>query len=414
VAIAFWRRSKAKHRTSDYVFLFVFAPVALVVAGFLKVSTMLLLLAAGVGIGLLGRLFRDRAYALSAFIAFAVSGITYKLVSVSAQNQGVVPFAYMRAQIDPSWWPYFLLAHLFWSVAYIVLRLREEGLYTVGGLRLAALGGKITDVVVVAVVALAGWSVGEVLDIHGGSAVYFSDVQRWLALSLIMASAWRWLSSGRAVSSNVEGARIRWGGLRLSRVLVILLLIPLSITVLLNAMRAPETALRANIALRRGFLAEANAPAGRFRSLANASALSVGLHRSPEYPLISTLRALDRMDPAVKRKTAVFIPQSDTAFWHIWKEPERCSYVPFIVPAVSGLSLVDGMPPTECDLTLQYGMTRYTRRATTQSADELAPQGICAKAQQKGFSRVVVLTHRDSISVDEQLLVCPLRIAEPG
>jgi hypothetical protein len=405
VALAYWRRSKTSHRTSDYVFLFVFLPVALIIAGFLKVSTMLLLLAAGLSVVLLGRLYRDRAYAFSAFIGFGVAGVTYKLVSVAAQNQGVVPFAYMRAEIDPSWWPYFPFAHLFWSFVYIVFRLREERLHTIGDLRHAALGGKITDVVVVAVVALAGWGAGEVLDIHGGSAIYFSDVQRWLALSLMMATAWRWVAERRA--ARVTGAT---RAVRLSTILVACLLIPISITIVLNAMRAPVTAARANIGLRRAFLAQAGSSAS---SLANPNALSEGLRRSPEYSLITSLRALDNMSPALKRKTAVFIPQSDSVFWHTWREPERCSYVPFLVPAVSGLALVDGMAPVDCDLTVQYGMSKYQRRATPQTSADVTPLALCVRANAKGFSRLIELSHTDSTHVTQRVIECPTRIALP-
>jgi hypothetical protein len=406
VALAYWRRSKTSHRASDYVFLFVFIPVALVIAGFLKVSTMLLLLAAGLSVVLLGRLYHDRAYAFSAFIAFVVSGLTYKLVSVAAQNQGIVPFAYMRAQIDPSWWPLFPFAHLFWSFVYIVLRLREERVHTIGEFRHAALGGKITDVVVVAVVALAGWGAGEVLDIHGGSAIYFSDVQRWLALSLLMASGWRWVAERRASRASTAGRAIR-----LSSVLVACLLIPISITIVLNSFRAPATAARADIGLRRAFLAQAGMSGAG--SLTNINALADGLRRSPEYNLISSLRSLDKMDPALKRKTAVFIPQSDSIFWHTWREPERCSYVPFLVPAVSGLALVDGMAPVDCDLTVQYGMSKYQRRTTPQTAADVTPLALCMRANAKGFSRLIEISHSDSTHVSQHVIECPTRIALP-
>ena len=94
------------------------------------------------------------------------------------------------------------------------------------------------------------------------------------------------------------------------------LLIPIGITIVLNAIRMPATALRANVALRRAFYEQAGikGPVG-LRSLADPIILANGLRRSPDYSLISTLRRLDQMAPDVKRHTAVFIPQSDTAFW---------------------------------------------------------------------------------------------------
>jgi hypothetical protein len=407
-AIAWWRRKRTSSSPGDIVFLLIFAPLILSALGFLKVSLMLLLLCSGIGVALLGRLLRDRLLAASTVLCLVAAGITYKLVSVTAQNQGIVPFAFMRfSGVDAAWWPYFILVHLFWSWLYIYLRLREEGLESIGTIRGAALEGRITDVVVVAIVAIAGWLPGEVIDIHGGSAVYFSDVQRWLALSLLTASGWRWLALRRKRKENAapEGGVI--GSIRLSQVWVAALAIPISVTIMLNAVRAPATALRANIALRRALYSEAGV-AGEVsvRALADRGTLANGLHRSPDYELIATLRSFDRLSPLVKRKTLVFIPQSYGHFWRVWTEPERCSYIPLIVPATSSLALLDGMPPVDCDLTRQYGMTTYQRRTKPQLPSDMTPATLCAKAKEKGFTRVIMLDGSDSSGVAAHPIEC--------
>jgi hypothetical protein len=102
----------------------------------------------------------------------------------------------------------------------------------------------------------------------------------------------------------------------------------------------------------------------------------------------------------------VFIPQTYAPFWRLWSEHGRCSYVPFIVQATSGLALIDGMPPADCDLTVQYGMSRYKRRTRPQQPADLTPSAICAKAKAKGFSRVIVLDANDSRGVKTQPLEC--------
>ena len=414
-AIVYWRRRKSSHRKSDVVFLLAFAPVILAVAGFLKLSTMLLLLAAALGVAILGRLFRDRVFALSGLLCIGAAAATYSLVSVSAQNQGIVPFSFMRFYVNAAWWPYFILVHLFWTWLYIYLRLREEDVHTIGDVRQVALQGRISDVVIVAIVAIGGWIPGELIDIHGGSAVYFSDVQRWFALSLLMASAWRWFTRSRAAEDIPGQSVLTLGGVRLSRLWVAALAIPIGITMTLNIVRAPMTALRANLTLRRALYAEAGiAGRGGIGSLADSRILSTGLHRSPDYALISALRRLDDTPLALKRRTAVFIPQSYTHFWRIWTEPERCSFVPFIVPATSGLALIDGMPPVDCDLTLQYGMTRYKRRTTPQLPADAMPLTLCEKAKAKGFSRVIVLDGPTGAAVAVHIIECPVRIAAPS
>jgi len=249
----------------------------------------------------------------------------------------------------------------------------------------------LEHVVVVGVVAIAGWIPGEVIDIHGGSAVYFSDVQRWLALSLLMASGWRWFAQWRTQRENAAPVGGFVGSVRLSQVWMLALAIPVGFTLLLNALRTPATALSANISLRRALYVEAGvAGPVSVRGLGDRNILATGLSRSPDFALIATLRGLDRLPLAIKGQTLVFIPQSYTQFWRLW-EPDRCSYVPFIVPATSGVAMLDGMPPVDCDLTRQYGMTSYVRRTKPQVPADVTPVTLCAKAKARGFSRVLVL-----------------------
>jgi hypothetical protein len=383
----------------------------LVVTGFLKVSLMLLLLAAGLGVVLLGRLYRNRWALLSIVIGLAVSAVTYKLVSVAAQNQGLVPFAYMRLYVNAAWWPYFILAHLFWSWVFIYLRLREEQLRTVGELREAAAGGRITDVVVVAIVMVCGFLPGELIDIHGGSAIYFSDVQRWLSLGLLMAYASRWLAERRSRVDAAPATASLASKVRVSQLWLAALVVPLAVTVLLNGIRAPVTALRANLALRRALYAEAGAKANGLRSLADPQVLSTGLGHSPDYTLIAALKALDDTPAPTKRRTVLFIPQSYDRFWKIWSEPERCSFIPLVATATSGLALLDGMPPADCDLTDQYGMTHYRRRVSPQTDADTAQAMLCNKARIKGFSRVVVLDGGPASQVTTRAFECGQKVS---
>jgi hypothetical protein len=408
-AIAFWRRKRTSLRPGDVVFLFVFAPVMLSVLGFLKVSLMLLLLWAALALVLLGRMWRERLIALSATLCLATSLVTYKLVSVPAQNQGLQPFSFMRySGVDANWWPWFVLAHLFWSWVYIYLRLREEKLATIGALRRAVLEGRITDVVVVAIIAIAGFLPGEIVEIHGGSAIYFSDVQRWVALPLLMATGSRWVGQWRERRGEPLSAGLLGGSVRVSDVWLVALLIPIGVTLVLNGLRAPVTALKANVALRRSLYEEAGVkgPVG-VRSLGNPVILARGMQHAPDYSLISTLRELDKTPPELKRRTLVFIPQSYSHFWQTWSnERGRCSFIPMIVPATSGLAMLDGLPPIDCDLTDQYGMTRYSRRTTPQKPGDTTPESLCAKAKTRGFSRVVIIAGSGGNDVDVGLAEC--------
>ena len=237
-AISWWRRKTTSPSLADFIFLLAFAPFVLVSIGVMDPYLMLLLAICGIGIGLLGRLFGDLLMAASALVGITATAATWKLITIptngriAALDSGPVPGAVS--------WPYFFLLNLFWGWLYIYLRVREERLETVGAIRGAALEGRITDVVVVAIatiVALAGWLTAELTGKGVGFAASASDLDRWLSLSFLMAAAWRWLVQLRRQreDSAPEGGRI--GSIRISRLWIAALAIPIGVTVLLNVLR---------------------------------------------------------------------------------------------------------------------------------------------------------------------------------
>jgi len=246
---------------------------------------------------------------------------------------------------------------------------------------------RLLDAELVAAVALAGFIPGEILEIHGGSAIYLSDPQRWIALPLVMAMAARWLD--RPAAASVPGGNAR--GIRLSRVAIAIIAVPLLGTALRNSTRAPQDTLRQNVMLREELYAQAGVAPVSWRHVRDASILERGLQSSPRFAIVSALRKLSALPRSEKRSTALFIPQTDTAFWHFFPEPERCNVAPLAGPAISGLALVDGMPPLDCKFTDQYAFGLYSPRTVPQTDADLADDRICARAAAKGFARLIVL-----------------------
>ncbi|MEO5903456.1 MAG: hypothetical protein ABIQ55_05525, partial [Gemmatimonadaceae bacterium] len=372
----------------DALFLLGVVPVLLVCLGFLKVSMMLLGLAALLWYVVRAGLYRSPVAVVAALFTFGLCLATYKLVSVPAQNQGLVPFIYMRYDVRSGWWPYFLIGHFIWSWVYIAARVREEGAVTLSDLRLALRRGRLLDAEIVAVVAICGFIPGEIISIHGGSAIYFSDVQRWIASPLMMAFTPRWI---RALFTPVSPRNKGLASVRLVSVAAWVIAIPLGLTMLLNVGRAVRASAAQNIGLRSELYALAGQPGTSTLNMRSPAVLATGLARAPDQSLISVLRSLDQMPRDLKSRTALFIPQSDTSFWNIFREADRCSYTSMVAPATSGLALIDGMPPSSCAVTGQYGLTAYPKRVTPQSAADTLPETLCAKAKDRGFGRVLFL-----------------------
>jgi hypothetical protein len=401
LAVSWWFSRGQRRWPSDVVFLLAIVPVLLAGLGVLKVSLMLLTLAVFYWTIVRAKLYRDRLYLVSALIALTVSLVTFRLVSNPDQNQGLVPFSFMRYYADVNAWPWFILAHFFWSWVYVALRIFEEKVPTLSDLWAAIKTGRLLDAEIVGLVAICGFLPGELIGIHGGSAVYFSDVQRWVAAPLVIAAASRILRRRREVSD-----RNWWTSTPLRTVAMCLVAIPIAITVVLNVSRAVRGAVVQNAALRRNFYTYAGSPPMGLRAMTNPHMLAAGMQKAPDFQLISTLRSLDGQPRKLKGKTLLFIPQTDSAFWKIFAEPDRCSYAPLVGPATSGMALLDGLPPASCDLTNQYDMSVYSRRTLPQTPADLAPSALCERAIKKGFRRVVVLTYNADGTYSTPSLVC--------
>ncbi|MEP6508194.1 MAG: hypothetical protein ABJC63_08205 [Gemmatimonadales bacterium] len=381
-----WWTGRKENARGDAWFMLLVVPVLLISLGFLKVSLMLLALVALLWTVLRTGLLRSRLFLIGSIAALVVSAITFKLVWVAAQNQGIAPFNYMRYYNDDRWWPYFFLVHLFWSLLYVTIRIREENLPAMSDLFSALRVGRLLDAEIVAVVAVCGFIPGELINIHGGSAFYFSDVQRWVAAPLVMAVAarWTWERSRAGHQGGIQS-------IRLSTIAAVLIAIPVGITILFNVGRAVRGAEIMNVGLREAFYSYAGVESFGAAHVHDPQVLAAGLQKAPDYEMISALRALDAEPRELKRKTLLFVPQSDSSFWNIFGEPLRCSFAPMVGPATSGLALLDGMPPTSCNRSDQYGLTAYPRRTKPQTPEDVTPAALCTKARRKGFKRVIVL-----------------------
>jgi hypothetical protein len=149
--------------------------------------------------------------------------------------------------------------------------------------------------------------------------------------------------------------------------------------------------LRGNLALRRELIARAGGASTGVRSLAERSKLAEGVRRSPYYPIVTALRDIARLPEDYRRRTLLFIPQSNEQYWTMFTADGRCTFTPLIAPGIAAMAMIDGMPSWGCKVSEQYNMPSYQPRMHAQTAAEVTDAALCAKARAKGFSQVLVL-----------------------
>ncbi len=402
---------------ADSLFVLIGIPLGIVILGYLKISLMVLGFALAMYALFRLRLYRRPLYLMAALLLVVLFYFTYGQVSLPAHREGISPFDFLWGFVRPAWWPFFLMVHLFWSWVYIAARLRSEGVGTLTDLKEAAAEHRILDVEAVALVALLGIAPGLILHIDGGSAFYFSDVQRWLSAGLILSRfpAFLALIVGEAPPNRKRKPRgflSRLDGVTLRQVLIVFFLVPVVGSMVSNSLAWPITMARANGETRHALYpaaVAANIPSGLHAlvRLRDRATLDEGLRRSPNFVVAETLRGLSAIPASVRRHTALFIPQDQGAFWHSLTRPGACTFQPLLATALSSVAMVDGMPPYGCTLSRYYGLGSFRPRTRPQTAADAAPAVLCRRAAAAGMDRVLVLTFDGTRSATTTTVQCP-------
>ena len=403
--ILFWESGgdevlRNRGRFKDYLFVAIVLPAGVVALGYIKISLMILALVALLYVGARMGALRRWPLVLVGLIVIMLVALTYPRVSLAAHREGIVPLDFLKGFVPLTWWPFFFLFHLFWSLLFVILRLRQEGARTLGDAAALARNGRILDVELVILIALVGVAPGLILHIDGGSAFYFSDVQRWLSVGLLLAGVGTLLP---------RIPRWRWSDLRMLAIAFVAL--PLAISMSRNSIYWTSRMLRANSATRYALYSPADRaaiPEGirSLQTLRDPAKLEAGLSTARNANPVRGLLELGALSPASKRNTAVFVPQTEARYWTILTRPGACAFSGFVVPALAGISMIDGMPAADCKLSPYYGLSVYPKRTRPQTPADQTPAALCTRALRLGFRRVIALRFDDNGKIDKQLTEC--------
>jgi hypothetical protein len=273
---------------------------------------------------------------------------------------------------------FFLLINIF-TITYVYFRLRSVGVTSFEDLLAALRARKIVDAEALVLVSGLGMSTWPFFN-KWPAAYYFDNIQMWIALPLVAGS----LLGGNSLLR--EHARTDW---KLSqpgwRELVIILLLG---PALLGTSRY----------IHEGIV-------GSARSAQLVREVNFGFKANRAWLVDPILRARI-IDPGVVepsagreivekvmnlrekygRSVAVYVPQSNSEYWDLY---EDCWSKPLFIPAMTGVPLVDGLPPVKCNdnprLYHVYGFQDYRKRG---SDDRLAPDKLCRAALARGFAFV--------------------------
>lgn len=380
-------------RASDWLFLIIVIPGGIVLLGYLKISLMALAFAAAVYLTLRLGLYRRLPFLISISITAVVFYMTYVRVSLPAHREGLAPLDYLSNFVPLPWWPFFVFVHLAWTWIYTVYRIRQEGIANVSELGEALRARRLIDAELLVGLAVIGIVPGLLIHIDGGSAFYFSDVQRWLAGAMLLS----WVASaGHTLWPAGTEANRGVGSMPTRSLLIAFLMIAAVSSVIANVVYWPAIMIRQNVALREQLYAKAGKGdvTGRIRdfiTMRDPVVIAAGLRSSPNYTLAHTLDDYQRTPVSVRRHEALFIPQSDTHYWTSLARAPECTFQSFVAPALAGIAMIDGMPAVGCKLSKYYGIGSFAPRTVAQKPEDETPQALCARAKAIGADVVITM-----------------------
>ncbi|QHT68833.1 hypothetical protein GXP67_20355 [Rhodocytophaga rosea] len=379
--------------------LLLLIPVLIPLIGLLKVSVLVVVLSGLVYIFIRMGLFRNISYLL---IMLATLGLSYYMVKLTAsdfigEQDNFYPFHFMRTYILSSWRGLFYYVHYFWAIIYIIFRLKQANAFTYKSLQTAFHTNSLLDVEALIVIALVGFIPGTLLRIGGGSAYYFTDVQARLAIPLVLSFVL--INSIPSLGKQADTFSLTNYLKRYALVIPMILFLLLT-----NIFSKFEDAVNINLANRinhvssyagsKGYLQNATPDIIAFIS-GNKSAIKdklidlrnvpfIGIQENPRYLLYKNLAELDKLDREDKQNKMIYVPRTSTWFWtESFSNPIT---TPFIIPALTGIKSVGGLPATfDFNFILAYGYQTYTTSLENNDYKSLSVDSVCNYGLQKNI-----------------------------
>jgi hypothetical protein len=367
-------------RITKQIFFLIFLPFLIYVIGFLKSSTMIVFVAILGYIFIRYNLFKKITYIIS-IISVTLSGfLTLKILSGTGFiNYGIDFFHFFKVVVmgrnKELIWPItlimFIFIYFFWAIIFIILKIIDLKKNGSGSFKIDFKLKKTISIEIVILTSIVGILPGIFFKFHGGSASYFSDIQRWLSIILLLSF---FIDKGYFKQKFLATAK---------KSLTIFFIFVMFISFLFNFYTETKSFLEDYLKNKTEF---ARISENQFNN-------DIEEYRKI---LINKLLELDKLPISLKSKTLIYIPASNTIFWEL-KFFSKSLSVPLMVPAISGIAMIDGLPARSQVYVLNFGYSSYKQFEEIKYNKSV--EEIFFKTRTLGFENLIILNFQDK-SID--------------
>ena len=127
-----------------------------------------------------------------------------------------------------------------------------------------------------------------------------------------------------------------------------------------------------------------------------------------EYGIINLLISISKEKNHFKRETVIYIPKSQNIFWNLSCDSGMIS---FIIPAITNIAMLDGLPIKESSCYGQfdnYGYGEYELlKGFPLIRKDFSKNELCFKAKSKGYLRVIeILFNKKEKKFNKNIYLC--------
>ncbi|KAF0135277.1 MAG: hypothetical protein FD145_103 [Candidatus Saganbacteria bacterium] len=423
----FWSTNKEEGFTpGNSLFLLVIVPI---IVGFIvlaKASIGYLIMVLGWYFFLRMRLYRRPIFAIS-FILMCILSIAsyivafhpYLVLNLGSHSvhsgAGDTPLTIINSSlmrnivriIPHILLPVYFLLYYFLAITFIGLRIYKTKVRTLGMFYEAVRRNEFVDIETVVILALFGFLPGVFLFINSGGEGYFADYQGIIAMLFLLAYLPRFLPDKNSI-------KFFKGNICISRKMIdVFLFLIFSFFVVAMVFYAKAKfhhTLEQNIDYRIAIINKRDQPISfsdiekqfrreknigktlaLIRPLYNKDSISNGLKKNARYKLMKSVSVLGELPHYEKNKTLLFASNVESC----WYSSKKRGHVPFIMPALTEIALIDGLPPFGDKAHEIYFLKGYypfyQPRERPQSSADKNPAVLCVKVKQMGFSQLIVV-----------------------
>ncbi|HNP07884.1 MAG TPA: hypothetical protein PKN99_09660, partial [Cyclobacteriaceae bacterium] len=394
--------SKSKeHQSLKFNRVYFFPLAALVpLLGLMKISVLVIAIAVLIYLVFKLRFFKDWVILVTVVLTLALSFFVLRITASTYisndENDNFFLFHFLKTWTLKDWRGLFYYIHYFYTILYIVLRIRELKI-TLINLKEYFLTNKLLDIEILILISIVGLLPAFIFRIDGGSAYYFTDIQARISGAFLLFYILR-------DQFFAEKRFLQFTGRFALLVPAILLM---SVSIIFTKF---ESAINLNLLSRIEF-AQRYGGESHYAKVASADIMKYtsgkasdvwlklkemkwmpgqGLAVNPKYEFLMRLIALDKLDLGEKRKMLLHVPHSNQAFWKNFGA--NTVTTSFIIPALTGISSIGGMPESiDESLYLNYGFHTYRDKFREYSYKQPAIDSLCSYRVDQTPKTILVL-----------------------